>query len=44
MILYRHGLLADPQSVREKLTITSDLVSALQGLILYRKMVLNVLK
>ena len=30
-ILYRHGLLADPQSVREKLTITSDLNSALTG-------------
>ena len=30
-ILHRHGLLADPQSVREKLTITGDLVSALTG-------------
>ena len=30
-ILHRHGLLADPQSVLEKLTITGDLVSALTG-------------
>ena len=30
-ILHRHGLLADPQSVREKLTITGDLVAALTG-------------
>ena len=31
MILHRHGLLADPQSVREKLTITVDLSAALKG-------------